>query len=170
MRGFFETPTIAALARTIEEILIGQSKRERRGGTDVRAAPHDWRMESHETIENGIKARRSELSAEKQALLERRLARAHPTDRRDQPFCASRTGMITLLRATAASGSWTSWNRNSPLYNLPMAVRLHGPAQCRSLAQAINTIVERHEGCAALVSRGAVRCRYWRVCAGNPGH
>jgi len=27
MRGFFETPTIAALARTIEEILIGQIER-----------------------------------------------------------------------------------------------------------------------------------------------
>jgi amino acid adenylation domain-containing protein/non-ribosomal peptide synthase protein (TIGR01720 family) len=37
------------------------------------------------------------------------------------------------------------WEPNSPVYNIPVAVRLDGPLHLESLAQAINEIVRRHE-------------------------
>src|SRR5947208_17059102 len=97
-------------------------------------------------LEQAISARRSELSAEKLALLERRLRGAAPKEsaapripRRASP------GPAPLSFAQERLWFFEQLNPLSPLYNLPTAVRLCGRLDRAALQGAIEAVVARHE-------------------------
>ncbi len=91
-------------------------------------------------------AKRANLSAAKQALLERRLrgkqagiSKVEPIPRRDQQ------GPIPLSFAQERLWFLDQLEPDSPAYNMPVAVRLRGPLDAAVLEQSLNEIVRRHE-------------------------
>ena len=97
-------------------------------------------------LENEIISRRSELSAAKQALLEKRLlglgqgtAGKASIPRRSQPASAA--------PSFAQQRLWflDQLHPGRPLYNFPIALRLIGPLDRNALEQALAAIVARHE-------------------------
>jgi aspartate racemase len=97
-------------------------------------------------VGHGVAARRSELSAEKRALLEKRLRGA-------TKGAGKRTGIPRRADRTTAPLSFAQqqlWfldqlTPNSALYNLCAAVRVRGRLERDALEQALGAVVARHE-------------------------
>ena len=110
-------------------------------------------------LENRVAPRHAELSAEKRALLEKRLrgAAKGSANRAGIPRRADRT---TAPLSFAQQQLWflDQLAPNSALYNLCAAVRLKGPLQRDALQKALGAIVARHE---------SLRTRFVAV-EGNP--
>ncbi len=98
------------------------------------------------TVETGIAARRPELSAAKQALLEQRLRGALKAANKP-PRIARRleSGRAPLSFAQQRLWFFSQLEPNSPLYNLPTVVRLRGRLYRGALEKALTAIVARHE-------------------------
>ena len=98
------------------------------------------------TVENGISARRAELSAEKRTLLEKRLRGAPESGPRAQRI----PGRVDRGNAPLSFAQQRLWfldqlEPDSPLYNLPTAIRIGGRLDRAVLAKGINAVVARHE-------------------------
>src|SRR5437870_59055 len=93
-------------------------------------------------LENEVAARRAELSAEKRALLEKRLRGA----RKGAGKPATIPRLQDRTAAPLSSAQQQLWfldqlTPNSALYNLCAAVRINGPLQRDALEQALGAIV-----------------------------
>src|SRR5260221_1991666 len=96
-------------------------------------------------VEDEITSRRAEFSAEKKALLEKRLRGA----RKDAAHTAiprlAQQGHISLSFAQQRLWFLDQLEPGSALYNLPVALRLRGRLNRAALQKSLNAIVARHE-------------------------
>ncbi|HWW01813.1 MAG TPA: amino acid adenylation domain-containing protein [Candidatus Acidoferrum sp.] len=97
-------------------------------------------------MEPAIASSPNGLSAAKRALLEKRLRDAQKTDAA-RPAVLRRPGAVRTPLSFAQQRLWffDQLEPNSPLYNLPTALRLRGRLNRDALQRALNTIVARHE-------------------------
>src|SRR4051794_23602205 len=91
-------------------------------------------------------AQAGSLSAEKRALLERRLRGAYRSQA-DAPRIAKRAGDAPAPLSFAQSQMWVIDRRTpgNPAYNLPFGYRLRGRLDKAALEESLNDIVERHD-------------------------
>ena len=97
-------------------------------------------------METGIGARRPNLSAEKQARFKQRL-RVASTALKEPPRTPRRleSGRAPFSFAQQLLWFFSQLEPNSPLYNLPTALRLRGRLDRAALQRALTAIVARHD-------------------------
>jgi hypothetical protein len=116
-------------------------------------------------LEPGIAARRSELSADKQALLERRMLGALKTSKKALHIprrAESRKAPLPFARQRP--WFFSQLESNSPLYYLPIAVRLSGWLDRDALERSLSAIVEHSK-----VMLAPVPCGIMSVLSGGNG-
>ena len=100
-------------------------------------------------MQDNFLKRSSELSAAKQALLEKRLNRIASQTSQDiaLPLCFSTTkgGKCPLSFAQQRLWFIQELDPESSVYNEPLAVRLHGPLNIAALTHVAQEITRRHE-------------------------
>ncbi|HEY2329662.1 MAG TPA: condensation domain-containing protein, partial [Verrucomicrobiae bacterium] len=96
-------------------------------------------------LEDEITMPRAELSAEKKALLEKRLRGAGKNTGR--PTISRRTQRDSAPLSFAQQRLWflDQLEPDSPLYNVPVAMRLRGRLDSDALQKSLNAVVARHE-------------------------
>src|SRR5882672_5491697 len=97
-------------------------------------------------VENAMVSRRPEFSAEKQALLEKRL-RGAPQGSGRSPAIPRRGHRDEAPLSFAQQRLWflDQLEPGSPLYTMPLALRLHGQLNRRALEKSLAAIIARHE-------------------------
>src|SRR5258706_4101012 len=96
-------------------------------------------------VEEKITSRRAELSAGKKALLEKRLRGARKDTARTVIPRRTRRGRAPLSFAQQRLWFLNQLEPGSPLYNMPVALRLRGRLDRAALQKSLNAIVARHE-------------------------
>src|SRR3954471_23115125 len=93
-----------------------------------------------------VSAKRSQLSAVKRALLEKQL-QGKVGQASDSQSIHARSGDGPALLSFAQQRLFfvQQWEGNSPVYNIPAAVRLTGALNVDTLRQVFDEIVRRHE-------------------------
>jgi amino acid adenylation domain-containing protein len=98
-------------------------------------------------VEDEMISRRPALSAEKRALLEKRLRNGASKNGGWRPEIPRRASHGNTPLSFAQQRLWfcDQFEPDGSLYIMPVALRLGGPLNCEALHKAINSIVVRHE-------------------------
>lgn len=102
-----------------------------------------------------VSAKRSQLSAVKRALLEKQL-QGKVGQASDSQSIRRRSGAPPALLSFAQQRLFfvQQWEGNSPVYNIPAAVRLTGVLNAETLRQVFKEIIRRHEILRTIFSEG----------------
>ena len=96
--------------------------------------------------QNELSSRRAKLSLTKQALLEKRL-RGEPANTSQSQVIVRALRTEPLLLSYAQERLWFLHQLapTSPVYHIPLAVRLRGVLSAAQLAQVLDALIQRHE-------------------------
>ena len=111
-------------------------------------------MTAGSTADEAGQARLSAMSPAKRALFEKRLRRRHAQPD-DTIVPVPRTGEIPLSSAQRRLWFMDQLSPGSPMFNLPIAVRLTGTLRLDVLTAALHTLIARHESLRTVFAAGA---------------